>query len=191
MKLCFASNNAHKLEEVRALLGAAFELVTLADIGCLTDIPEPFETIHENSTEKARFVWEKFGIDCFADDSGLEVRALDGAPGVYSARYAGPQRDSNDNIDLLLKNLSGFADHHARFITVITLVIKGAYHQFEGQVNGKIIFDKRGRHGFGYDPVFMPDGYDRTFAEMNIEEKSKLSHRAIALGKLNAFLKRM
>lgn len=191
MKLCFATNNIHKLEEIQALLGNSFELITLAEIGCNEDIPEPFDTIAENSLEKARFVWDNFGIDCFADDTGLEVRALNGEPGVKSARYAGSQRNADDNMELLLKNLSGFQDHSARFVTIITLVLKGQYTQFEGTVDGKIIFDRRGQHGFGYDPIFVPDGYEKTFAEMTIQEKSKLSHRARAFSKLEKFLKQL
>ena len=191
MKLCFATNNIHKLEEIQALLGNSFELITLAEIGCNEDIPEPFDTIAENSLEKARFVWDNFGIDCFADDTGLEVRALNGEPGVKSARYAGSQRNADDNMELLLKNLSGFQDHSARFVTIITLVLKGQYTQFEGTVDGKIIFERRGQHGFGYDPIFVPDGYEKTFAEMTIQEKSKLSHRARAFSKLEKFLKQL
>ncbi|WAC11670.1 RdgB/HAM1 family non-canonical purine NTP pyrophosphatase [Dyadobacter pollutisoli] len=189
MKLCFATNNLHKLEEIQVLLGTHFELVTLKDIECNEDIPEPYDTIAENSKGKAEYVWDNFGINCFADDTGLEVDALNGDPGVKSARYAGPQRDAGENIDLLLQNLAGQTDPAARFITVITLVIDGQYRQFEGSVEGKIIFEKRGANGFGYDPVFVPEGYDRTFAEMTLAEKSALSHRARAFAKLVAFLK--
>ncbi len=188
MKLCFATNNLHKLEEIQILLGSHFELVTLKDIGCEDDIPEPFDTISENSRGKAEYVWDNFGINCFADDTGLVVDALGGEPGVKSARYAGPQRDANDNMDLLLQKLSSKTDHSARFITVITLVLEGNYHQFEGSVEGKIIFEKRGSHGFGYDPVFVPEGYESTFAEMTLSEKSALSHRARAFAKLVSFL---
>jgi len=189
MKLCFATNNRHKLEEIQALLGDQFELLTLNDIGCETDIPEPFDTIAENSREKARFVRDNFGIDCFADDTGLVVDALNGEPGVKSARYAGEQRDSNDNIDLLLKNLADKENKAARFLTVITLSLNGHYHQFEGTVEGVIIDEKRGANGFGYDPVFVPEGQPRTFAEMTMQEKSGLSHRGRAFAKLVAFLK--
>lgn len=189
MKLCFATNNRHKLEEIQALLGDQFELVTLSDIGCETDIPEPFDTIGENSREKARFVNENFGIDCFADDTGLVVDALNGEPGVKSARYAGEHRNSNDNIDLLLKNLADKENKAARFLTVITLCLNGHYHQFEGTVEGVIIDEKRGTNGFGYDPVFVPEGQARTFAEMTMQEKSGLSHRGRAFAKLVAFLK--
>jgi XTP/dITP diphosphohydrolase len=189
MKLCFATNNLHKLKEIQALLGDQFELVTLKDIGCETDIPEPFETIAENSFAKAKYVWDHYGINCFADDTGLEVAALNGEPGVYSARYAGPQRDSNDNIALLLKKLADQDSREARFVTVITLVINGAYNQFKGIVEGQIISEKRGNEGFGYDPVFVPNGHERTFAEITLEEKSQLSHRARAFAGLVEFLK--
>ena len=189
MKLCFATNNRHKLEEIQALLGDQFELVTLSDIGCNTDIPEPYDTISENSEGKARFVQDNFGIDCFADDTGLVVYALNGEPGVKSARYAGEQRDSNDNIDLLLTNLAVKESRTARFVTVITLCLNGQYHQFEGTVEGIIIDEKRGSNGFGYDPVFVPEGHTRTFAEMAMQEKSEMSHRGRAFAKLVAFLK--
>lgn len=191
MKLCFATNNLHKLKEIQALLGNQFELVTLNDIGCDTDIPEPFETIAENSAAKAKYVWENFGINCFADDTGLEVTALNGEPGVYSARYAGPQRNSGDNIDLLLSKLAGEGDRSARFLTVITLVMDGKYQQFKGTVQGHIIDEKRGANGFGYDPVFVPEDLTRTFAEMTLEEKSMLSHRARAFAALVGFLKQL
>jgi XTP/dITP diphosphohydrolase len=189
MKLCFATNNLNKLTEIQALLGDQFELFTLADIGCDVDIPEPYDTISENSRGKAAYVYENFQIDCFADDTGLEVTALNSEPGVKSARYAGAQRNSDDNINLLLLKLSSLPDKSARFVTVITLVLNGEFHQFEGIVEGKIITEKRGTNGFGYDPVFVPDDFDRTFAEMTLEEKSKLSHRARAFAKLVDFLK--
>ena len=191
MKLCFATNNLNKLKEIQALLGDQFELVTLSDIGCEADIPEPFETIAENSAAKARYVWEHYGINCFADDTGLEVTALNGEPGVYSARYAGPQRNSEDNIDLLLRKLADESDRSARFLTVITLVMDGKYQQFEGTVHGHIIDEKRGSNGFGYDPVFVPEDLSQTFAEMTLEEKSLLSHRARAFAALVGFLKQL
>lgn len=189
MKLCFATNNMHKLQEVQAMLGGAFSLVTLAEIGCTDDIPETRDTIAENSAQKAEYIWDKYGINCFSDDTGLEVASLNGEPGVLSARYAGPQRNSDDNMDLLLTKLSASENRKARFKTVITLVLNGTYNQFEGIVEGEIISEKRGGEGFGYDPIFLPDGYDRTFAEMILAEKGKLSHRARAFEKLNAFLK--
>ncbi|WP_026631260.1 RdgB/HAM1 family non-canonical purine NTP pyrophosphatase [Dyadobacter alkalitolerans] len=191
MKLCFATNNLNKLKEIQALLGDQFELVTLSDIGCEADILEPFETIAENSAAKARFVWENYGINCFADDTGLEVAALNGEPGVHSAYYAGPQRDANDNMDLLLNKLAAHNDRNARFLTVITLVINGVYQQFAGTVEGNIITEKRGSNGFGYDPVFMPADLEKTFAEMTLEEKSQLSHRARAFAGLVSFLKQL
>ena len=191
MKLCFATNNLHKLKEIQALLGDQFELVTLNDIGCDTEIPEPFETIAENSAAKAKYVWDNFEINCFADDTGLEVTALNGEPGVYSARYAGPQRNSEDNIDLLLHKLADEGDRSARFLTVITLVMDGKYQQFEGTVHGHIIDEKRGSNGFGYDPVFVPEDLSQTFAEMTLEEKSLLSHRARAFAALVGFLKQL
>ena len=189
MKLCFATNNMHKLQEVQVMLGGAFSLVTLAEIGCTDDIPETRDTIAENSAQKAEYIWDKYGINCFSDDTGLEVASLNGEPGVLSARYAGPQRNSDDNMDLLLTKLSASENRKARFRTVITLVLNGTYNQFEGIVGGEIISEKRGGEGFGYDPIFLPDGYDRTFAEMTLAEKGKLSHRARAFEKLNAFLK--
>jgi XTP/dITP diphosphohydrolase len=188
MRLCFATNNLNKLVEIQALLGNQFELVTLSDIGCNVDIPEPYETIAENSLGKAEYVYQNFNVNCFADDTGLEVDALNGEPGVRSARYAGPQREPADNIALLLRNLAPFEDKRARFLTVITLVIDGIYRQFEGSVEGTIIPHERGTNGFGYDPIFVPNGYEKTFAEMTLAEKSKLSHRARAFAKLVDFL---
>ena len=188
MKLCFATNNAHKLEEIQNLLGDSFSLTTLREIGCEEEIPETHDTIPENSFEKAEYIWKNYGINCFADDSGLEVDALNGAPGVHSAYYAGPQRDADDNMDLLLKNLKGHENLTARFICVITLVMDGEFRQFEGTIEGKISMEKRGSHGFGYNPVFIPEGHDRTFAEMTMQEKSELSHRGRAFEKLKQYL---
>jgi XTP/dITP diphosphohydrolase len=192
MKLCFATNNNHKLQEVQAVLGDAFSLVTLAEIGCTDDIPETRDTIADNSAQKAEYIWDKYGINCFSDDTGLEVEALNGEPGVLSARYAGAQRNADDNMELLLTKLAELGGNRkARFKTVITLVLDGMYKQFEGIVEGEIISEKRGDQGFGYDPIFLPDGYDRTFAEMTLAEKGQLSHRARAFEKLNAYLKRL
>lgn len=188
MKLCFATNNQNKLREIQALLGDKFELVTLSDIGCYDEIPEPYETIEENALAKAHYVRDKYGVDCFADDSGLIVPALNGEPGVHSAYYAGPQRNHDDNIDLLLKKLAAEKDRSAYFKTVIYLSYNDAYHAFEGRVPGTIIDEKRGAGGFGYDQVFIPEGYDRTFAEMTLAEKSAISHRSIAFAGLVAFL---
>ena len=188
MKLCFATNNQNKLREIQALLGDRFELVTLADIGCFEEIPEPYETIQENAKAKSSYVREKYGIDCFADDSGLVVPSLNGEPGVHSAYYAGPQRSHDDNIDLLLKNLSGEKNRSAYFLTVISLSLGNEYYAFEGRAHGAIIDEKRGTGGFGYDPVFMPEGQDRTFGEMTLAEKSQISHRSIAFAALVDFL---
>lgn len=190
MILCFATNNVHKLSEVSQLIRKDFQLVSLRDIGCTEDIPEDHDTIHENSKAKAGFVYRKYGVSCFADDTGLEVAALGGEPGVYSARYAGPGKSDDDNISLLLRNLEGKPDRSARFRTVFTLIIEGRITQFEGIVNGHITEEKAGTNGFGYDPVFMPEGYHQTFGQMSAEEKNRISHRAIATRKLTNFLNR-
>ena len=187
--LCFATNNEHKLQEVRAHLGPDFSLVGLAEIGCREELPEEQTTLEGNSRQKAEYVFKNFGVSCFADDTGLEVEALLGAPGVYSARYAGEQRNAEDNMRLLLKNLEGMENRKARFRTVITLMTPGFTRQFEGVVNGRIIYEKRGAGGFGYDPIFLPEGYDKTLAEMTMEEKNNISHRARAVNKLVEFLK--
>ncbi|GLU54160.1 non-canonical purine NTP pyrophosphatase [Dyadobacter frigoris] len=189
MKLCFATNNTHKLEEVQALLGDSFTLTTLKEIGCEEEIPETHDTIPENSHEKAEFVWTHYGVNCFADDSGLEIDALNGEPGVHSAYYAGPQRSADDNMDLVLEKMIGKDNFNARFVAVITLVLDGKYYQFDGEIKGKIIMEKRGTYGFGYNPIFVPEGHDRTFAEMSMDEKGELSHRARAFAKLEQFLK--
>jgi XTP/dITP diphosphohydrolase len=188
MKLCFATNNINKLREVQAMLGDQFSIVTLEEIGCTEDIPETKETIADNSAQKAEYIWDNYGINCFSDDTGLEVHALSGEPGVYSARYAGPQRNADDNMNLLLDKLTTASDRSAQFKTVITLVTDGVYHQFEGIVSGQIIHEKRGHEGFGYDPIFVPEDYNRTFAEMTMNEKAQLSHRARAFKKLTEFL---
>jgi len=188
MQLCFATNNAHKTEEIIALLGDNFTLKTLQEIGCEEELPETSETIEGNSLQKAQYVWEHFGISCFADDSGLEIMALEGAPGVHSAHYSGT-RDHDFNIKRVLSELKGQQNRSARFKTVITLILDGAIHQFEGVITGKMIEEKRGTHGFGYDPIFMPDGGELTFAEIPLEEKGKISHRAKAFAKLVEFLK--
>jgi len=188
-KICFATNNKHKLEEVKQILKNKFEVLSLEQIGCLDELPETQDTLEGNSLQKADFVFTRFNIPCFADDTGLEVEALKGAPGVYSARYAGPQRNSDDNIELLLKNLAHQDNRAARFRTVITLIGVGATQNFEGVVMGEITKDRRGLTGFGYDPVFQPRGFSRTFAEMTSEEKNSLSHRGLAVEKLITFLK--
>ena len=188
MKLCFATDNSHKLEEVRHAI-KNFQIVSLEEIKCFEELPETRDTLEGNSLQKAEFVFNKYKFLCFADDTGLEVEALNNAPGVYSARYAGPQRNSDDNIDLLLKNLQGKENRRARFRTVISLVgFEPTPLFFEGIIDGSITLDKRGSSGFGYDPVFLPEGYAKTFAEMSLVEKNKLSHRAQAVKKLEAYL---
>ncbi|GAB3891534.1 RdgB/HAM1 family non-canonical purine NTP pyrophosphatase [Spirosoma agri] len=192
MELCFATNNQHKLEEVSARLGGAFHLKTLSAIGCTDELPETSGTIPGNSRQKADYVWTHFGVSCFADDSGLEVAALNGEPGVDSAFYSG-SRDAAANIKKLLANLDGTTDRKARFITVFTLLLHDrnagpVEHQFDGVVDGQILLEPRGIGGFGYDPIFLPDGYDRTFAEMSMDEKNKISHRSQALTKMVAYL---
>ncbi len=187
-KLCFATNNAHKLEEIQAILGDSFELLSLKDINCTKELPETGNTLEANSLQKAQYLYDHYQVNCFADDSGLEVHALGGEPGVDSAHYAGPQRSHADNINLLLKNLTDETDRSAQFRTVITLIQNGKVSQFEGSIKGQIISELRGNEGFGYDPVFVPEGYKTTFAEMPLTEKGKISHRAKAFGKLVAFL---
>lgn len=188
--IVFATNNAHKLDEVRAILGDGFDIRSLSDIGCNADIPETGSTFQENAQIKAQYVKKYYGFDCIADDSGLEVPALDGAPGVYSARYAGEGHDDKANNEKLLKNLEGKADRKADFKTVIAYVKDNSIHFFEGQVDGRIIDAPRGDAGFGYDPLFVPDGYDRTFAEFQPEEKNQISHRARAVQKFAEFIKK-
>lgn len=190
MTLCFATNNQHKLEEVRAALGSDFRLLSLAEIGCQVELPETGSTLEENALQKAQFVFDHFNIPCFADDTGLEVRALLGAPGVDSAHYAGPQRSAIHNINLLLKNMEGKPNREAQFKTIMAWVEPHYHTLFEGVVSGNILSAPRGNGGFGYDPVFVPDGFDKTFAEMVMEEKNSISHRARALEKLLVFLKR-
>jgi XTP/dITP diphosphohydrolase len=191
MKLCFATNNKHKLEEVAAAVGNNFTIVSLDELSVFDDLPETQNTLEGNAIQKAQFVYNKLKIPCFADDSGLEVEVLNGEPGVYSARYAGPQRNSEDNIDLLLKKIGNNPNRNARFRTVIALEGLGEQKLFEGSVNGKIITEKRGGQGFGYDPVFVPEGGSATFAQMSLEEKNKMSHRAIAVAKLVLYLQNL
>ena len=186
--LCFATNNLNKLKEVKKKLEGVYEVKGLKDIGCEEDIPETDPTIEGNSKLKAVYVWENYGISCFADDTGLEVVALNGEPGVYSARYAGPQRSPQDNMHLLIKNLAGKEDKSAQFKTVITLILDGEFHQFTGIIAGKIIDTPRGEGGFGYDPIFVPDGYEQTFAEMPLSLKNQISHRGLATQQLWDFL---
>lgn len=188
-KLIFATNNAHKLGEVQALLGDAFELVTLRQCGITEDIPETADTLEGNALQKAHYVYEKTGLDCFADDTGLEVDALGGAPGVHSARYATDGHDFAANNRLLLKNLEGVTDRTARFRTVIALIIDGVEYTFEGRVEGTIASSESGSEGFGYDPLFVPSGEIITFAQMSAEAKNAISHRGRAVAKLVNFLK--
>ncbi|MBQ5380046.1 MAG: non-canonical purine NTP diphosphatase [Paraprevotella sp.] len=187
-KLVFATNNAHKLEELRAILGGTIEILSLADINCHADIPETADTLEGNARQKSLFIYEHYGLDCFADDTGLEVECLNGAPGVYSARYAGDGHDSQANMEKLLGEMKDKTNRKVRFRTVISLIEKGEEHQFEGIVNGRIIEQKKGDAGFGYDPIFQPDGYDETFAELGNEIKNKISHRARAVASLCEYL---
>ena len=212
MRIVFATNNQHKLSEIRQILGSRVEVLSLKDIGCNADIPETGSTLEENALQKAQYVYDNYHIDCFADDTGLEVDALAGAPGVYSARYAAmgsapvaapspsvavgcaaavPQpkdHDSEANMARLLRELGENNNRHARFRTVIALIQHGEVHEFEGIVNGEIIRERRGGEGFGYDPIFQPDGYDKTFAELGTDIKNQISHRARATAKLCDFL---
>ena len=191
MKLIFATNNQHKVDEIRSLLPPDFEIITLQEAGIDIDIPEPFHTLEENASSKSRTIFELTGINCFSEDTGLEVKALGGEPGVKSARYAGDGRSFDANIEKLLINLAGHQDRDARFRTVISLLIEGRETLFEGICEGKIIDNKRGNLGFGYDPVFIPAGSNKTFAEMSLEEKTRYSHRARATEKLVAFLNKL
>lgn len=189
MKLVFATHNQNKVKEVQALLPPTISLLSLTDIGCNQEIPETGETLEENAILKADFVTHKFGYPCFADDTGLLVNALDGAPGVYSARYAGEQRNSEDNMNKLLSELASKKDRTARFETVIALNLKNQQHIFKGIVEGEITTEKKGKKGFGYDPIFKPASYGETFAELPLEVKNKISHRGRAIHQLLAYLK--
>ena len=188
-KLVVATNNAHKLEEIAAILGEEMELLSLKDINCHADIPETANTLEGNARQKALYIYENYGIDCFADDTGLEVEALNGAPGVFSARYAGDGHDSEANMQKLLHELEGKDNRKAQFRTAICLIMDGQEYLFEGIVKGEIIKEKRGGAGFGYDPIFVPEGYDLTFAELGNDIKNTISHRARAVEKLCTFLK--
>ncbi len=187
--LIFATGNAHKLEEIQAILGDKFKISTPAKWGITEDIPENEMTLEGNARQKAHYLLDRTRVNCFADDTGLEVVALGGAPGVHSARYAGPAKNNEDNIDLLLSKLGPMKDRRACFRTVICLLYDGTEHIFEGRVEGNILLERQGEGGFGYDAVFMPDGYDRSFAQMTIEEKNEISHRGRAVAKLREFLK--
>ena len=189
-KLVFSTNNEHKLEEVKAILEPYYQILSLKDIGEDTDIPETGETLEDNALIKANYLWDTYHTNCFADDTGLEVEALNNAPGVYSARYAGEQKSSTDNVAKLLKELEGKENRNAQFRTVIALIIDGKKYVFEGKIKGVITTSARGDSGFGYDPVFQPEGYDKTFAELTLADKNEISHRARAVEQLALFLRK-
>ncbi|MBO5787068.1 MAG: non-canonical purine NTP diphosphatase [Bacteroidaceae bacterium] len=191
MKLVFATNNRHKLDEVRAIVGDKIEILSLNDIGCHDDIPETADTLQGNALIKARYIYEKYGTDCFADDTGLEVEALGGEPGVYSARYAGEECDSEANMKKLLHNLTGKKNRNAQFRTVIALIMGGEEKLFNGIVKGSITEEKRGDSGFGYDPIFIPEGFSESFAQMGSDQKNSISHRYRATRQLSDYLKEL
>ena len=187
-KIIFATNNLHKLDELKKIIGNRFEILSLHDIDMHEDIPETGVTLAENASQKSHFIYDRFHLDCFSDDTGLEVEALDGAPGVYSARYAGEGCSYEDNVNKLLLEIEGKENRKAAFKTVISLILNGKEYQFEGRADGSITTEKHGSGGFGYDPVFLPDGYHQTFSEMDATLKNKISHRGKATAKLVAFL---
>ncbi len=189
MKICFATNNAKKVEEVASALKGLIEIVSLRDIGCNEELPETGDTLDANAFEKARYVFEHYGVNCFADDTGLEVAALNGAPGVYSGRFAGEPRSDARNLSLLLEKMQGQSDRSARFRTVFALILDGKEYQFDGIAEGKITSFPSGEGGFGYDPIFQPQGHDRTFAMLSLEEKNEISHRGKAVKALLNFLR--
>ena len=189
MELVFATNNKHKLDELQAILGNRIKLLSLKEIGCNVEIPEEQETLEGNAAQKSFYIYNKFGYNCFADDTGLEIEALNGEPGVYSARYAGEEKSAEANMDKVLNRLFKINNRNARFRTVISLVINGVETQFEGVVDGRILDEKRGKSGFGYDPIFQPDGFEKTFSEMDLTAKNKISHRGRAVEKLIQYLK--
>ena len=191
MKLVFASNNDNKIKEIQQLIPSTIQIISLKDIGCTEEIPETAKTIEGNAVLKANYVTEKYGYNCFADDSGLEVGILNGEPGVYSARYAGEPKNDDNNMNKLLLNLKDKTNKKANFKTVICLNINGEQHLFTGIINGKIIDEKTGTNGFGYDPIFVADGYTKTFAELTMEEKSSISHRGQAVKQLVSFCKNL
>ena len=189
MNICFATNNQHKLEEVRAMLGSQFHIISLKDIGCTEELLEEQSTLEGNSLQKARYIFQTYHVPCFADDTGLEIEALKGEPGVDTAHYAGPQRSAEDNMNKVLRELDGIENRKAQFRTVITLCAPSLTKQFQGVVKGQIAKEKKGDGGFGYNPIFIAEGYDRTMAEMTMEEKNAISHRAMAIQELVFFLK--
>ncbi len=188
MELVFATNNKHKLEELQAILGNEIKLLSLKDIGCTEEIPEEQPTLEGNANQKSTYVFKKFGYPCFADDTGLEIDALNGEPGVYSARYAGEEKSAEANMNKVLKKLAKINNRKARFRTVISLIINDKENQFEGVVEGEILTEKKGDSGFGYDPIFQPNGFKTTFAQMNLADKNKISHRGRAVEKLVEYL---
>lgn len=188
-KLVFATNNQHKLEEVSAILGNHIELLSLKDINCETDIPETADTLEGNALLKAQYIYNNFNLNCFADDTGLEIEALNNEPGVYSARYAGEDKSAEANMLKVLDKLKNETNRKAQFRTAVSLILDGKEYLFEGIIKGEIIKEKRGNNGFGYDPVFVPEGYNQTFAELGNEIKNKISHRALAINKLCDFLR--
>lgn len=187
-KLVFATNNEHKVEEIRNKLGGIFEISTLKEIGCTEEIPEDSGTLEGNALQKAHYLYNNYGCNCFADDTGLEVEILNNEPGVYSARYAGEAKDSEANMDKLLNNLKDKSNRNAHFRTVIALIIDGKEYLFEGVAKGTILTERHGSKGFGYDPIFQPDGYNLSFAELSMDEKNRISHRGKAVEKLIEFL---
>lgn len=189
MKLVFSTNNKHKLQELQEILGSNFTLLSLNDIGCEEEIPEEQPTLEGNASQKAFYIYNNYGYDCFSDDTGLEIEALNGEPGVFSARYAGEEKSAEANMEKVLVKLSKINNRKARFRTVISLVINGEEKQFEGVVEGEILKEKRGASGFGYDPIFRPLGFENSFAEMELSDKNKISHRGRAVEKLVQFLK--
>ncbi len=188
MQLLFATNNKNKIKEIATHIYTKINLLGLEDVGCKDELPETQNTLQGNALQKARYVYDKYSVNCFSDDTGLEVEALHGRPGVYSARYAGEQKSADDNMDKLLKEMEGVANRKARFRTVMALILNNQEYLFEGAVNGEIAYEKQGSKGFGYDPIFIPNGSKKTFSEMNLEEKNKISHRALAVDKLVNFL---
>ncbi|TAJ15246.1 non-canonical purine NTP diphosphatase [Marinilabiliaceae bacterium JC017] len=189
MKLVFATNNPHKLKELKHLLGDSFHLLSLSEIDCTDNIPETGNNLEENALQKSEYIFKKYNLNCFADDTGLEIEALNNEPGVYSARYAGLENNSEANMQKVLSKMRDITNRKARFRTIISLILDGKKFQFEGLVNGSILEERKGSEGFGYDPIFVPDGYEQSFAEMDITLKNKISHRGKAVQKLVKFLK--
>ena len=191
MKLVFATNNLNKLSEIRMLLPSSIELLSLKDIECFEDLPETSDTLEDNAAQKSYFVYDNYGYNCFADDTGLEIDALDGRPGVYSARYAGVDSIAENNIKKVLSEMEQFDNRDASFRTIISLVIDGKEYQFDGEIEGQITPERWGKKGFGYDPIFLPDGFEKSFAQMSIQQKNDISHRGRAVKKLIDFLNNM